>query len=101
VPTADEPPATITEEILANALKAVPKGSTTGPSGWKYEHIQAATSSTEEARSVVHRFVQALVHSKLAHLPGLLDARIIPHAKPHNGVRPIAIGEVWYRLAAL
>jgi hypothetical protein len=101
VPTTDEPPATITEEILANVLKAVPKGSATGPSGWTFEHTKAATSSSEEARSVVLRFVQALVHGKLSHLPRLLDARIIPLAKAHNGVRPIAISEVWYRLAAL
>jgi hypothetical protein len=101
VPTTDEPPATITEEILANVLKAVPNGSATGPSGWTNEHMKAATSGSEEARSVVLRFVQALVHGQLPHLPRLLDARIIPLAKVHNGVRPIATIEFWYRLAAL
>jgi hypothetical protein len=101
VPTTDEPPATITEEILANVLNAVPKGSAASPFGCTHEHIKAATSSSEEARSMVLRFVQALVHGKLPRLPRLLDARIIPLAKAHNGVRPITFGEVWYRLAAL
>jgi hypothetical protein len=94
-------PTSITEEILTNVLKAVPKGSTAGPSGWTYKHTKAATSSSEEARSMVLRYVQALVHGKLPDLPRLLDARIILLAKPHNGVRPIAISKVWYRLAAL
>jgi hypothetical protein len=63
---------------------------------------KAATSSSEEARAVVLRFVQAVVRGDLPHPPRLLDARLLPLAKPNgHGVRPIAIGEVWYRLAAL
>jgi hypothetical protein len=51
---------------------------------------------------VVLRFVQALVRGDLPYLPRLLDARLLPLAKPNGrGVRPIAIGEVWCRLAAL
>jgi hypothetical protein len=51
---------------------------------------------------VVLRFVQALVCGDLPYLPRLLEARLLPVAKPNGrGVRPIAIGEVWYRLAAL
>jgi hypothetical protein len=49
----------------------------------------------------VLRFVQAVVRGDLPHLPRLLDARLLPLSKPSGGVRPIAIGEVWYRLAAL
>jgi hypothetical protein len=66
-----------------------------GPSGWTYEHIKAATTSSEDVRAVVLRFVQALVHGHLPYLPRLLDARLLPLAKPNGrGVRPIAIGEV-------
>jgi hypothetical protein len=102
VPTSGELPAAITQEILTDVLKALPQGSAAGPSGWTYEQIKAATTSSEEARAVVLRFVQALVRGDLPHLPRLLDARLLPLAKPHGrGVRPIAIGEVWYRLAAL
>lgn len=66
-----------------------------------YEHIKAAISSSEEARSVVLRFAQALVHGKLPPLPRLLDAYLIPLAKPLSGVRAMAISEVWYRPSAL
>jgi hypothetical protein len=51
---------------------------------------------------VVLRFVQALVRGDLPYLPRRLEARLLPLAKLNGrGVRPIAIGEVWYRIAAL
>jgi hypothetical protein len=49
----------------------------------------------------VLRLIQAVVRGDLPHPPRLLDARLLPIAKPAGGIRPIAIGEVWYRLAAL
>jgi hypothetical protein len=102
VPTSNELPAAITQEILSNVLKALPQVSAAGPSGRTYEHIKAASTSSEEARAVVLCFVQAVVRGEFPHLPRLLDARLLPLAKPNSrGVRPIAIGEVWYRLTAL
>jgi hypothetical protein len=51
---------------------------------------------------VVLRFVQDLVRGDLPHLPRLLDAHLLPLAKPNGrGVRPIPVGEVWYRLVVL
>jgi hypothetical protein len=98
----DKLPAAITQEILADVLKALPRGSAAGPSGWTYEHSKAATTSSEEARVAVLRFVQALVRGDLPYLSRLLEARLLPLAKPNgHGVRPIAIGEVWFLLAAL
>jgi hypothetical protein len=76
VPTSDELPAAITQEILANVLKALPQWFAAGPSGWTYEHIKAATSSSEDARAVVLRFMQALVRGDLLHLPPLLCWRL-------------------------
>ena len=32
---------------------------------------------------------------------GLLDSKLLALQKDAGGVRPIAIGEVWYRLAAM
>jgi hypothetical protein len=49
VPMSEVPPAAITKAILAKVLKAAPQGSAAGPSGWTYEHIKAATNSSEEA----------------------------------------------------
>jgi hypothetical protein len=111
VPTSEVPPAAATEQILAKvlkvlkvlakALKSLPHGSPAGPSGWTYEHIKAATSTCEDARAAVLCLMQAVVRGDLPHLPRLLDARFLPLEKPSSGVRPIAVGEVWYWLAAL
>jgi hypothetical protein len=70
-----------------------------GLSGWTYEHIKASTS--QDARADVFRLVQAAVRGNLPHLPLHLDARLLSLQKPSGGVCLIAVGEVWYPLAAL
>jgi hypothetical protein len=83
-------------------LKAAPKGSAPGPSGWTYEHIIAATQITNSAVCVIQQFVSAIVSGTLPHIPALLDSTLIGLHKPGGrGIRPIAIPEVWYRLAGL
>jgi hypothetical protein len=49
------------------------------------------------------RMVNAIVRGDLPHLPELLDSTLIGLEKPgsNGGVRPIAIGEAWLRLAGL
>jgi hypothetical protein len=42
-----------------------------------------------------------MVQGDFPHLPWLLDTRLLTFSKPFGGLGPIAIGEVWYRLAAL
>jgi hypothetical protein len=74
VPTSDELPAAITQKILADVLKALPQGSAAGPSGWTYEHINAATTRSEDARAVVLRFVQALDRGDVASLASWMSA---------------------------
>ena len=42
-----------------------------------------------------------ILSGKLPRHASLLDSSLIGLQKPHGGVRPIAVGEVWYRLATL
>jgi hypothetical protein len=84
----------VTEQILAKVFKSLPHGSAVGPRGWAYEHIKAASSTSEDAWAAVLRLMQAAVCCDLSHLPGLLDARVIPLEKKSGGVRPIAVCEV-------
>jgi hypothetical protein len=99
VPTSDDLPAAITQEILAEAVEALLQGSAAGSGGWTNEHIKDATTSSKDARAVVLGLEQAFVRGNL---PRLLDARLLLVAKPNDrGVRLIATGEVWYQLAAL
>jgi hypothetical protein len=100
VPTSEMPPAAVTEQILAKVLKSLPHGSAVEPSGWTYEHIKAATSTSEGACVAVLRLVAAVCRD-LPHRPHLLDARLLPLAKPFGVVRPIAVGEVWYWITVL
>jgi hypothetical protein len=95
VPTSEEAPAIVTEEILAKVLKGLPQGSAAGLSGWTYEHSKAATTSNEHTGVIVLQLVNSIVQGTLTHIPHLLDARLLLVAKPLGGVRPIAIGEVW------
>jgi hypothetical protein len=58
--SSNTPPAAITEETLCRVLRALPHGSAAGTSGWTYEHIKAAATSSEGARGAVLRLVQAM-----------------------------------------
>jgi hypothetical protein len=100
-PAAEECPAQITSGILAKVLDKVPYGSAAGPSGWTYEHVKAAVKASQEAEIAVLELMSAMVQGKLPHVPALHQSTLLPISKPCGGIRPIAIGEVWYRLAGL
>jgi hypothetical protein len=81
--------------------EALPHGSAVWPSGWTYENIKAATTSSEDAQGAVLHLVQTMVGGDLPYLSCLFDSLLLPIAKPAGGIRPIAIGEVWHRLSVL
>jgi hypothetical protein len=91
-----KPKQAVTGEILSKVLKALPLGSAARPSGWAYKHIKTNTSSSEDACAAELWVAQLVVHGNLSHLP-----RLLPFAKPSGGLQLTAVGEVWYRLAAL
>ncbi len=93
--------ALITEEVLLAVLPKLPKASAGGPSGWTYEHVKVIVESGQAGLEAVHSLVSTIVSGQLPALPELTDARLLAFEKPGGGVRPIAIGEVWYRLAGL
>lgn len=109
-PSAPPPPAPaptvaaveVTLEVLKKVLRVLPRGSAAGLSGWTYEHIKAATKTPDSAVHATLRLINAIVKGKLPHLPELLDSTLIGLEKPEGrGIRPIAVGEVWFRLAGL
>jgi hypothetical protein len=102
VPTTTALPATVTQDMLVDVLGQLPKGSAPGPSGWTYEHMKAATSGANSALGALLALVNAIVSGKLPHLPALLDCTLHAFEKPGSGgIRPIAVGEVFVRLAGL
>ena len=82
-------------------LRQLPKGAAAGPSGWTYEHVKAATHTPDSAISAALELINAILAGGLPHLPELLNCNLIGLEKPGgNRLRPIAIGEVWLRIAS-
>lgn len=100
---ADEPALQVTMAQFNIALERIARkrGTAGGPSGWTYEHLHAAVSASARARAGVFAVVNLLLSGRMPRCPTLLDSSLIGLTKPDGGVRPIAIGEVWYRFAGL
>ena len=108
----EEPPPTPLEsdvpalQITSDHLRAVLKrwrgkhGTAPGMSGLTPEHIVAAADTGVNAFSAILEWVNLMLSGKLPRHGALLDSALIGLMKPNNDVRPIAIGEVWYRFAA-
>ena len=96
-------PVTILAEHLDEVLNRAPKGSAPGPSNTTYEHAITICRSGTDAFQAVLKFMNQIVSGKVPDIPELRASRLIALKKPAPGfgVRPIAIGEVWLRLAAL
>ena len=102
VPDQTTPAAVVTSEDLTAVLKRLPRGSVAGPSGWTHEHVRAAATTCPAAREAILGFVNLVVSGALPRLPALLAARVVALQKPNGrGVRPLAVGEVWLRVAGL
>ena len=101
LPLQATPAAVLRREHLDAVMQRLPRGKAAGPSGWTYEHIRAVVSASDASAAAVQAFLNLLLSGAFPHCPELLAARLIPLRKPNGGVRPIAIGEVWFRLAGI
>ena len=99
----DTPALQVDAETFDRALERLKskRGAAGGPTEWRYEHILAATQTSEAARVAALGFVNLILSGELPRHSSLLDSSLIGLQKPDGGVRPIAVGEVWYRLAGL
>ena len=107
-PAPPPPPPPITLDSVVDALKKSPSGSAPGPSGWRGEHLMAVFSRPDlwSAHSLdVHLFkLISLFHSGEHGLSAeareyVFGANLIGLLKPAGGIRPIALGELFGRLA--
>jgi hypothetical protein len=69
VPVSITKAAVLTDEILCKVLTALPPRSAAGPRTWNYEHMKAATSSSEDAHIAVLHLDRAIVEGNLFPLP--------------------------------
>ena len=94
----------IDSKVLSAVLARVKdhyQGRAGGPSGWTFEMILAVTGGSAKGFNAALQFVNLILSGQLPRQCGLLDSVMIALKKPNGGIRPIAIGEVWYRLAAM
>jgi hypothetical protein len=83
---------------LKNALKRFASDTAPGISGWTVPLLRQATLMPEFSRFLVS--LTAAMNKGTA--PGasmLCTSRLTPLLKPDGGIRPIAVGELFYRLA--
>ncbi len=101
---ATEPPLQVSGDILRGVLArlgAHHRGSAGGPTGWTFEMVCAAAQASDAGFQSVLAFVNLVLSGELPRASFLLDSSLIGLCKPGGGVRPIAIGEVWYRISML
>ena len=101
VPHRREPAPQLEEEAVSKLLQSLPKDSAAGASGWRYEHLQSAVRANPQVLPVLTQFINLTLEGRVPHIPELLDCTLLAFATSAGGVRPIAIGEIWYRVAAL
>lgn len=86
------------DEVIKRAVRSFPSDTAPGPSGWTPKLLSLASSSPSFLEFLTT--LTAQVAAGLA--PGrnmLCAARLTPLLKPDGGIRPIAVGELFYRLA--
>lgn len=96
----------LTAESLHTALDTSPRDVSGGPSGSVYEHYRDIFGDSPEAFVIFHLvcclIARGLVPPRAR--AALSSCRLLAMAKPvdggPDGVRPLAVGEVWHRLVA-
>ena len=106
-PPRDNNPIVIDKECVAKAINSFPRSSSGGIDGLRPGHLRLLTSPSsgeagERLKVSISRLVNRLASGNLSHHPrGLLfSASILPFKKKDGGIRPIAVGNVFRRLAA-
>ena len=102
-------PLVVDEESVIQAIRSFRNGTACGYDGIRPQHLMNMYHGQTEIdrirspilrnnTSMVNLLLAGKAHPKLA--PLIASAPLIAIAKPKGGIRPIAIGEIWRRLAA-
>ena len=90
------------DEDMRRLLRSSNNGSAGGPSGWAGNMLSSLVESAL-CRAGIITLLSDIINNNLPDEARqyLLSSRVVGLSKPDHGVRPIAIGEVFYRLAAV
>ena len=97
--------ANFTDEDIIAAVRSFPAGLAGGPDGTRPQHLRDLISIRETGTPLISSltaFVNILMEGKCPPTvaPTLFGGRLIALQKKSGGIRPIAIGYTWRRLAA-
>ena len=94
-------PFILSKKIFFETIRRSPRGTGTGPSGWRYEHLKALLDNCSTA-DLLHSVCSSIASGSIPEstLNLLTASRLIAIPKPNGDVRPIAIGEALRRLTA-
>ena len=85
-------------------IRRLANGSSPGPSGWTFDLLaQSCDGSSQQCVvDTIALFIERLVNGTLptALKEYLLPSNLVAISKPNGGIRPIAVGEIFWRLAA-
>ena len=89
------------DAVMHALLRGSNNGSASGPSGWGGNMLSSLVES-DSCRAGIITPLKDIINGNLpdSARQQLLTSRAIGLGKPDNGIRPIAIGELFYRLAS-
>jgi hypothetical protein len=95
----------VSEAMVLQAIRSFPAGSSGGPDGIRPQHILDLVSCQESGSGLltaITAFVNGLLDGKCNPevLPVFFGGRLIALEKKSGGIRPIAVGYTWRRIAA-
>ena len=99
----DSPPILLEDdEHMRRLIRDSNNGAAGGPSGWAGNMLSSLVESAL-CRAGIIALLSDIVNGRLPEQARqyLLSSRVVGLTKPDSGVRPIAIGEMFYRLAAV
>ena len=90
------------DEVMTQLLRRSDNGSASGPSGWGGNMVSSLAES-DICRAGIIALLKDIVNGKLPERARqlLLACRAVALNKPTGGYRPIAVGELFYRLAGI
>jgi len=105
VPSTDTPPLQVLPAAVTKAVQSFPSGSAAGPDGLRPQHIKDLMIGAADDNPLLVAMtdlINLLLEGKTPHKVrgALFGATLLAVAKKQGGIRPIAVGYVWRRLAA-
>ena len=85
------------------ALNHFTSATSAGPSGITYEHAVSSLKGSDRALELGRQCINLILNDTLPRCDSLPDIHLVALSKPGcpGSIRPIAVEEVWLRLASL